>query len=68
MTGWPRGSPTGVGLAVVFVAVPWLFIGSKAAGAAYLAVLAWQAPGPGGFVLGAVAVVLAREVRARARA
>ena len=37
-----------VGLAVVFVAVPWLFIGFKAAGAAYLAYLAWQALKPGG--------------------
>lgn len=37
-----------VGLAVVFVAVPWLFIGFKAAGAFYLAYLAWQALKPGG--------------------
>lgn len=37
-----------VGLAVVFVAVPWLFMGFKAAGAAYLAYLAWQALRPGG--------------------
>ncbi|MEU6663052.1 LysE family translocator [Streptomyces sp. NPDC046821] len=37
-----------VGLAVVFVAVPWLYIGFKAAGAAYLAYLAWQALRPGG--------------------
>lgn len=37
-----------VGLAVVFVAVPWLFIGFKAVGAAYLAYLAWQALKPGG--------------------
>lgn len=37
-----------VGLAVVLVAVPWLFIGFKAAGAAYLAHLAWQALKPGG--------------------
>ena len=37
-----------VGLAVVFVAVPWLYIGFKAAGAAYLAFLAWQALRPGG--------------------
>jgi threonine/homoserine/homoserine lactone efflux protein len=37
-----------VGLAVVFVAVPWLFIGFKAAGAAYLGYLAWQALKPGG--------------------
>lgn len=32
-----------MGLAVVFIAVPWLYIGFKAAGAAYLAFLAWQA-------------------------
>src|SRR5438045_3351485 len=32
-----------VGLAVVFVAVPWLYIGFKAAGAAYLAYLAYHA-------------------------
>lgn len=37
-----------VGLAVVFVAVPWLFMGFKAAGAVYLAHLAWQALRPGG--------------------
>ncbi|CAM3603399.1 LysE family translocator [Dermacoccus barathri] len=37
-----------LGLAVVFVAVPWLFIGFKAAGVAYLAYLAWQALRPGG--------------------
>lgn len=37
-----------LGLAVVFVAVPWLFIGLKAAGVAYLAYLAWQALRPGG--------------------
>jgi len=37
-----------VGLAVVFVAVPWLYIGFKAVGAAYLAFLAWQALRPGG--------------------
>jgi threonine/homoserine/homoserine lactone efflux protein len=37
-----------VGLGVVFVAVPWLFIGFKAAGAAYLGYLAWQALKPGG--------------------
>ncbi|OYO16231.1 lysine transporter LysE [Enemella evansiae] len=36
------------GLAIVFVAVPWLFIGLKAAGVAYLAWLAWQALRPGG--------------------
>lgn len=37
-----------LGLAIVFVAVPWLFIGFKAAGAAYLGYLAWQALKPGG--------------------
>ncbi|MGU3293003.1 LysE family translocator [Williamsia sp. M5A3_1d] len=37
-----------LGLAVVFVAVPWLFIGLKSAGVAYLAYLAWQALRPGG--------------------
>lgn len=37
-----------LGLAVVFVAVPWLFIGLKAAGVIYLAYLAWQALRPGG--------------------
>nr|WP_067680482.1 LysE family translocator [Nocardia miyunensis] len=37
-----------LGLAIVFVAVPWLYIGFKAAGAAYLAYLAWQALRPGG--------------------
>jgi threonine/homoserine/homoserine lactone efflux protein len=37
-----------LGLAVVFVAVPWLFIGFKAAGVVYLAHLAWQALRPHG--------------------
>lgn len=37
-----------LGLAVVFVLVPWLYIGFKAAGAAYLGYLAWQALRPGG--------------------
>lgn len=37
-----------LGLAVVFTAVPWLFIGLKAAGVAYLAYLAWQALRPAG--------------------
>jgi threonine/homoserine/homoserine lactone efflux protein len=37
-----------LGLAVVFVLVPWLFIAFKAAGAAYLVYLAWQALKPGG--------------------
>jgi threonine/homoserine/homoserine lactone efflux protein len=34
---------TNLGLAVVFVDVPWLFIGLKAAGVVYLAYLAWKA-------------------------
>ncbi|QEU89876.1 LysE family translocator [Streptomyces kanamyceticus] len=37
-----------LGLAVVFIAVPWLYIGLKAVGAAYLAFLAWQTLRPGG--------------------
>jgi threonine/homoserine/homoserine lactone efflux protein len=37
-----------LGLAVVFVAVPWLYIAFKAAGAAYLGYLAWRALRPGG--------------------
>jgi threonine/homoserine/homoserine lactone efflux protein len=37
-----------LGLAMVFVAVPWLYIGLKAAGVLYLAYLAWQALKPGG--------------------
>lgn len=37
-----------LGLAVVFIAVPWLFIGVKAAGVGYLGYLAWQALKPGG--------------------
>lgn len=37
-----------LGLALVFVAVPWLFIGFKVAGVAYLAWLAWKALRPGG--------------------
>jgi threonine/homoserine/homoserine lactone efflux protein len=37
-----------VGLAVVFVIVPWLYIGLKAAGVVYLASLAWRALRPGG--------------------
>jgi threonine/homoserine/homoserine lactone efflux protein len=37
-----------LGLAVVFVAVPWLYIGFKAAGAVYLGYLAWKALRPGG--------------------
>jgi threonine/homoserine/homoserine lactone efflux protein len=37
-----------IGLAVVFVAMPWLYVGFKAAGAIYLGYLAWQALRPGG--------------------
>lgn len=36
------------GLAIVFVAVPWMFIGFEAAGVAYLAWLPWQTLRPGG--------------------
>lgn len=39
---------TNLGLAIVFVVVPWLFIGFKAAGVAYVAWLSWQALRPGG--------------------
>ena len=37
-----------VGLAAVFVVVPWLYIGVKFAGAAYLIYLAWKNLRPGG--------------------
>jgi threonine/homoserine/homoserine lactone efflux protein len=37
-----------LGLGVVFVAVPWLYVGLKAAGVLYLMWLAWQALRPGG--------------------
>jgi threonine/homoserine/homoserine lactone efflux protein len=37
-----------LGLAAVFKAVPWLYIGFKAAGALYLAFLAWKTLRPGG--------------------
>jgi threonine/homoserine/homoserine lactone efflux protein len=37
-----------LGLAVVFVVVPWLYIGLKAVGAGYLGYLAWRALKPGG--------------------
>jgi threonine/homoserine/homoserine lactone efflux protein len=37
-----------VGLAVVFVVVPWLYIAFKAAGAIYLGYLAWHTLRPGG--------------------
>ncbi|MFJ2306943.1 LysE family translocator [Streptomyces sp. NPDC087787] len=39
---------TNVGLSVVFVAVPELYVAVKLAGAAYLAYLAWNALKPGG--------------------
>lgn len=37
-----------LGLGIVFVVVPWLYMGLKAAGVAYLAWLAWKALRPGG--------------------
>ncbi|HEX4402096.1 MAG TPA: LysE family translocator [Galbitalea sp.] len=37
-----------LGLAVVFVVVPWLYVGFKALGVAYLLYLAWKALRPGG--------------------
>ncbi|MEV7225707.1 LysE family translocator [Polymorphospora sp. NPDC051019] len=37
-----------LGLAAVFVLVPWLYTGLKVAGAAYLLYLAWKALRPGG--------------------
>jgi threonine/homoserine/homoserine lactone efflux protein len=37
-----------LGLAVVFVVVPWLYIGLKAVGVTYLTYLAWKALRPGG--------------------
>lgn len=37
-----------IGFAVIFVTVPWLYIGFKAAGATYLGYLAWKALRPGG--------------------
>jgi len=37
-----------LGLAVMFVAVPWMYIGLKVAGVLYLAHLAWHALKPGG--------------------
>ncbi|HEU5008666.1 MAG TPA: LysE family translocator [Jatrophihabitantaceae bacterium] len=37
-----------LGLAAVFVAVPWLYVGFKAVGTAYLGYLAWTALRPGG--------------------
>ncbi|MXG88947.1 LysE family transporter [Nocardioides sp. YIM 123512] len=47
-----------LGLALVLVAVPWLFVGLKAAGVAYLLHLAWRTLRSGGrgvFEVGAVA-------------
>lgn len=41
-------SMANLGLSIVFVAVPWLYIAFKGAGVAYLAYLAWQALRPGG--------------------
>jgi threonine/homoserine/homoserine lactone efflux protein len=41
-------SMANLGLAAVFVIVPWLYIGLKAAGVLYLSYLAWQALRPGG--------------------
>lgn len=40
-----------VGLAAVFVLVPWLYVGLKIVGAAYLLYLAWQTLKPGGISL-----------------
>jgi threonine/homoserine/homoserine lactone efflux protein len=37
-----------LGFAVVFVVIPWLYVGLKAAGVAYLAYLAWRTLRPGG--------------------
>lgn len=37
-----------LGLAIIFVLVPWLYIGLKAVGVAYLLFLAWSALRPGG--------------------
>jgi threonine/homoserine/homoserine lactone efflux protein len=47
-----------LGLSAVFVAVPWLYIGLKAAGVAYLLWLAWAALRPNG-----AGVFEARDVR-----
>lgn len=40
-----------VGLSAVFIAVPWAYVGLKAAGVAYLLWLAWSALRPNGFGL-----------------
>jgi threonine/homoserine/homoserine lactone efflux protein len=40
-----------VGLAVVFLVVPWLYVAMKACGAAYLLYLAWKTLRPGGMSL-----------------
>src|SRR3979411_2432305 len=42
-------SAANLGVSVVFLAVPELYVGVKLAGAAYLAWLAWNALKPGGF-------------------
>lgn len=47
-----------LGLSAVFVAVPWVYVGLKAAGAAYLLWLAWSALRPGG-----VGIFEARDLR-----
>lgn len=47
-----------LGLSAVFIAVPWLYIGLKAAGVAYLLWLAWKALKPNG-----VGVFEVRELR-----
>ncbi|MDR2295040.1 MAG: LysE family translocator [Microbacterium sp.] len=41
-------SAANLGLVMVFVLVPWLYIGLKAVGVAYLLFLAWSALRPGG--------------------
>lgn len=54
-----------LGLAMVFVAVPWLYTAMKAAGVLYLAYLAWQALKPGGrgvFEVGALPRDSARKL------
>ncbi|GFN07863.1 hypothetical protein Smic_64190 [Streptomyces microflavus] len=54
---------TNLGLSVVFIAVPELYIAVKLAGAAYLAYLAWTALRPGG-----VSVFAPRTCRTTPRA
>jgi threonine/homoserine/homoserine lactone efflux protein len=53
-----------VGLATVFVLVPWLYVGIKLIGSAYLLYLAWKAFKPGGVSLFEVQR-LCRQSRAR---